>query len=170
MPRLLSTNLLVEKNRLSSDHVWSYLFQLDIQGAPVPYRLAAYDQDVLFHGLLYTRAALDIDQLEEPSHGALITLQVTVGNVDQEMIALFENYWVTVADPQWRVTIWTVDMAQVDETPLTSGEVFSVQQATTDYVTASVDLVAEGVTLASTIPKRRYCASSGFPFLPRLTR
>ena len=170
MPRILSTALLVEKNRIESDHVWSLLFQVEIAGAGAPFRLAAYDQDVYFHGMTFAAYALTVDALEEPTHSALVTLRVSVSNVDQQLIALLENYWVTTGSPDWRVTIWTVDCTQADETPLEAGERFSVQTVTTDFLSATFDLVSEGVTLSATVPKRRYTSSSGYPNLPRKGR
>jgi hypothetical protein len=166
MPRILSTALLIEKNRLASDHVWTCLFQLDIVGAPAPFRLAAYDQDLVFHGLTYFRYSLDVDALEEPTHAALVQLNVRVGNVDQQLIALLENYWATQASPDWQATVWTIDVRQPDETPFGAGEVFTVQHAVTDLVTATFSLVAEGLTLSASLPKRRFTASSGFTSIP----
>ena len=42
---------IAEKNRLESDHVLTCLFQVEIPGAPLPLRLANYDQHLVFHGL-----------------------------------------------------------------------------------------------------------------------
>src|SRR4029450_9324147 len=157
MPRTLSTTLLIEKNKLSSTHPWVYLFEVVITGAPGPYRLAAYDQDVLFHGLNFLRAPLTLDALEEPTNASLVNLRVTVQNVDQEVISLLENYWASSGDPAWTCTIWrmegawsgctawtspiwTIDATQPNETPFFAGEVFTVQQCATDYVNASFDL------------------------------
>lgn len=167
MPRLLSTAMLVEKNRLESDHVWTLLFEVVIVGAPGPYRLAAYDQDVVFHGLTYLRTALTVDSIEQPTHAALVNLRVTMQNVDQQLIALLEFYWAPLASPVWEVAIWQVDMAQPDETPFGSADVFSVQSATTDFLSCTFDLVAEGVSLTAIMPKRRFVASNGFLHIPR---
>jgi len=167
MPRTLSTTLLVEKNKLQSTHPWVYLFEVSIVGAPGPYRLAAYDQDVVFHGLNFLRAPLTLDALEEPTNASLVNLRVTVQNVDQEVISLLENYWASSGDPAWTCTIWTIDATQPNETPFFAGEVFTVQQCATDYVNASFDLVAEGLTLSMLLPKRRYTASNGYTKLVR---
>ena len=141
------------------------LGQLDISGAPVPYRLVNYDQDVLFHGFLFQRASFDVDALEDATSIALVRLRITFGNVDQAFISLLENYWGP--DTPWRVMIWQIDTQQPDETPFTTGEIFQIAQVSTDFVSAMVEVVAEGLTLSSTMPKRRYTASGGFPFIPR---
>lgn len=159
--------MLIEKNRLTSDHPLAHLFQVDIEGATGPFRLTAYDQDVLFHGLTYFRAPLSVDTLEEPTHAALVNLRVTVENIDQQVIALLENYWVFNADPKWTVTIWTVDAMMPDETPYFAGEVFTVQQVTTDFMVGVFDLIAEGLTLSALLPKRRYTASNQYYYIPR---
>jgi len=166
VPRIFSNALLAEKNRLESDHVWTWLFLIQITGAPGPFRLAAYDQDILFHGQTYQAFSVDLDSIEQPTHAALVNLRATVANVDQQMQSLLETYWAPIASPVWDVTIFEIDARQPDETPLTSGEVFTVQQVTTVFVSATFDLVAEGLTLNSSVPKRRYTTSGGFDRLP----
>lgn len=166
MPRIYSANLTQEKNRLESDHPWTFLFELDIQGGPGPFRLAAYDQDIVFHGQTYFRLPCDIDALEDATNAALVHLRVTTTNVDQQIISLLENYWATTGHPQWDVAIFQIDATQPDQTPFGTGELFAVQQVSTDLLQASFDLVAEGLTLTSVVPKRRYTVSSGFLHLP----
>lgn len=167
MPRLLSAALVSEKNRVESDHVFTMLFSAEIAGAPAPYRLAAYDQDVLFHGLVFPAFALDVDSLEDPTTAALVSLRVSVGNVDQAMIALLENYWVNVIEPRWQVTIWQIDAFQPDQTPFGVGDLFSVVQVSTDFRVATFELQAEGLTLTQTVPRRRFTTSSGFQNIVR---
>jgi len=159
--------MLVEKNRLNSDNPQAHLFQVDISGAPAPYRVTDYDQDLAFHGFVYFRAPLAVDTLEEPTHASLVNLRVTLENITKEAIALLENYWVFASDPQWQCTIWTIFALTPDEMPYQNGEVFSVQQVTTDFMVGIFDLVAEGVTLSALLPKRRYTASNGYVGIPR---
>jgi hypothetical protein len=166
MPRILSAALTQEKNRLESDHPFAMLFQLEIENGPGTYRIAGYDQDIVFGGQLFLRAPLDVDLLEEATSMALVHLRVTTNNVDQEFISLLENYWAPVADPLWTVTVWQIDAAQPDSTPFESGEQFSVLSVTTDFVSASIDLVAEGLTLGTILPRRRYTTSGGFDNIP----
>jgi hypothetical protein len=165
MPRLLSAALIREKNQLASDHVITMLGQLDIVGGPVPYRLVNYDQDVVFHGIVYRQAAFDVDALEDATSMALVRLRISFGNVDQAFSALLETYWGP--DTPWQVTIWQIDTRQPDETPFQAGEVFQVAQVNTDFVSATVEVIAEGFTLGATMPKRRFTATSGFPWIPR---
>lgn len=165
MPRLLSAASIREKNQLQSDHIFSMLFQLDILGAPAQLRLAHADQDILFHGITFLRFPLNLDSLEDANSLTLTRLRITAGNVDQGFQSLLETYWGP--NTPWIATIWQVDLMQPDETPFTAGEVFAVMQVATDFVSAVVDLQAEGITLAGTIPKRRFTASSGFPNVPR---
>lgn len=165
MPRILSPQFALEKNRLASDHVITMLFQVDIAGAPVPYRLVNYDQDVAFHGINFMRFPVSVDALEDPTSMALVRLRITVGNVDRAFMSLLENYWGP--DTPWNVTIWQIDTQQPDVTPFGAGEVFQIAQVTTEFVSAVVDVIAEGFTLSGTMPKRRYSTSGGFPFIPR---
>jgi len=78
---------------------------------------------------------------------------------------LLETYWGP--DTVWTATIWQVDLMQPDETPFAAGELFTVMQVATDFVSAVIDVQAEGITLSGTMPKRRYTASSGYPNIPR---
>ena len=165
MPRILSAALVRGKNQLQSDHVITWLFQVDIPGAPVPYRLVNYDQDIQFHGIWYNRSSVDVDALEDATSQSLVRLRGTVTNVDQAFISLLEHYWGP--DTPWVVTIWPIDTQQPDATPFGTGEVFQVVQVATDFLTAVVDLQAEGITLTGTIPKRRFTQSGGFPNIPR---
>jgi hypothetical protein len=165
--RILDAALVSEMNRVESDHVITMAMQVDIAGAPAIYRLINYDQDITFHGLLFTAASFDVDSLEEATTASLIHLRVTIGNVNREMQSLLENYWASVADPQWIVTVWQVDARQPDLTPFGSGEVYSVQNIPTDLVTAIPDMIIEGLTLGRVVPRRRYTTSGGFPSIPR---
>jgi len=97
MPRILSAALVREKNQLQSDHVITWLFVLLIPGAPVPYRLVNYDQDIQFHGIWYNRYSVDVDALEDATSQSLVRLRATVGNVDQAFISLLEHYWGRIA-------------------------------------------------------------------------
>jgi hypothetical protein len=165
MPRLLSAASIHEKNQLYSDHVISMLFRLDIPGAPVPYQLAHADHDVIFHGITFLRFPVTLDSLEDANSMTLTRLRITAGNVDRGFQSLLERYWGP--DTPWIVTVWQVDLAQPDETPFGAGEVFTVMQVSTDFVSAVFDVQAEGLTLSGTMPKRRYSTSSGYPFIPR---
>lgn len=163
--RLYSVAMAIEKNRLESDHVLTCLFQVDIPGAPVPLRLANYDQPIVFHGLTYEPWPVNVDSIEDTTSSSLAHLRVSPQNVTQEMIALFETYWY--ADQDWRVTMWHIDARQPDVTTFESGNVYSLMSSPTDLFVASFDLVAEGMTLNTLLPKRRYTTSSGFPNIPR---
>jgi hypothetical protein len=167
VPLTFSTAMLVEKNRLQSDHAFTWLLQVDITGAPGPLRYAMYDQPVVFHGQTFTPAGIQVDSQEDATHAALVNLRVTFQNVDQQIIALLETYWVTVASPVWTVRQWQIDPLMPDEMPFGNANVYSVQTTATDMVNAVAELVLEGITLSSVIPKHRYIATNGFAFLPR---
>jgi phage-related protein len=132
--------------------------------------LAAFDQDIFFQGNLYARYPLEVEILETPTHAALVQLRVTVGNVDQQLQSLLETYWAPQATPRWEVFVWEIDTTDPNQVPFSAAEVFSVQQVTTDLVSAQFDLTAEGLTLGTIVPRRRFTASSGFLNLPRRTR
>jgi hypothetical protein len=165
--RILNPVLAREVNQLSSTHVFTMCFQVDIENGPLPYRLVNYDQPITFHGLTFLPFPVKVDSLEEATAATLVHLRVTADNVSREFQSLLENYWATVPDPYWEVTIWQIDCLQPDLTSLGSGEIFSVQEVPTDLVTAAPDLLAEGLTLSRVVPGRRFTTSGGFPHIPR---
>jgi hypothetical protein len=165
--RILDAALVSEMNRVESDHVITMAAQIAIAGAPAVYRLVNYDQDITFHGLLYSATSFDVDSLEEATSASLVHIRVTIGNVNQEMQSLLENYWASVADPEWTVTLWTIDARQPDLTPFGTGEVYSIMQIPTDLVTAAPDMIVEGLTLSRIVPRRRYTTSGGYQNIPR---
>src|ERR1043165_480884 len=167
MARLLSPAMVQSKNVIDGGTPWTFLYQLSIAGAPADFRIANYDKDIVFHGIPFLRFPVDLDSLEDANNMALVHLRVTAANVDQQMQSLLENYWLPVADPTWNVTIFQVDVGQVDEVPFEAGEVFRVLSCSTDTVIANFDLVAEGMTLTTVLPHRRFVTSCGFPLIPR---
>jgi hypothetical protein len=167
MARLYSAALQRELNQLESAHVWSMAFELFIAGTSASFRLVNYDQAIAFHGQVFTPFPVDVDSLEDATSAAIGTLRLTVGNVDQQLSALLENYWAPLSDPEWLVTVWELDCHDPDLTELESGAVYRVAQVTTDWLTAVVELQAEGMALGTVVPKRRYSTSSGFQFIPR---
>ena len=166
MPLTLSTNMVTEKNRLASDHPWTWLFQVDITGAPAPVRLAMYNEPIVFHGQTFDPTAMQVDSQEDATHAALVNMRATFENVSQTMIALFETYWVTVSTPIWTVLHWQADITQPNEMPFERANVYSVQQATHNDMNASVDLVLEGYSLTTLIPKYRYTETMGYHNIP----
>jgi hypothetical protein len=165
--RILDPIFQRELNQLGSTHTITMLFQVDIAGAPVPFRLVNYDQPVSFHGLTFQPFPVSVESLEDATVASLVTLRVTAQNVTQEMQSLLENYWAPMLNPDWAVTIWQVDVVQPDLVPFGAGEVFTVSQVVTDFLTATFELIAEGVTLNRIVPRRRFTTSSGFEHIPR---
>lgn len=167
MPRDLAPSLITEYTRLDSDHVITFLLQVVIQGAPGTLCYALYDQDVVFHGLTFTKTQAQVEQLEDATSAALVHLRITVQNITQEFQSLAENYWVGVASPLWQVTVWQIDAQQPDLVPLTAGEAFVVDSIVTDLFAAVFTLTAEGLSLGMVLPKRRYGRSGGFDGIPQ---
>lgn len=165
--RILNPILAREVNQLASDHVWTMILELDITGGPAPFRVANYDQDIVFHGLNFLAFPFSVDSLEEATSASLVNIRVTPENVTQDIQSLLENYWASVADPEWAVILWQVDAVQPDLVPFGSGELFTVSNVPTDLVTATFDMIAEGLTLSRTVPRRRFTTSSGFLYIPR---
>ena len=132
----------------------------------VPYRLANSTEPVTFHGLTFLASGFSVDALEDVTSMTLARLRVTFENVSREFQALLETYWSW--DKPWTARLWyPVDLSQPDEMPFGSAEVFLVAQVQTNMLSASAELIAEGITLSGTVPKRRYTATSGFPGVPR---
>jgi hypothetical protein len=163
--RLYDLAYIAELNRLESDHVLTCLFQVDIPGAPLPLRLANYAVPIVFHGLVYEPWPVNVDSVEDATSSSMTHLRISPQNVNQEIIALFETYWY--ANQDWRVTMWEIDAMQPDVTNFESGNVYSLMSSPTDLLVGTFDLVAEGMTLNTLLPKRRYTTTSGFSNIPR---
>jgi hypothetical protein len=165
MARILSAAMTKEYAQIGSTHPITMLAELLIPGGPVPYRAANWPEDIVFHGLTFVKFAFDVDSLEDATSMALVQLRLTMHNVDQQLQALLENYW----NPEslWEVTLWQIDVNQPNETFMSEGSLYTVAQVATTWTTAVADLVAEGLTLTTTLPRRRYTALSGFELIPR---
>ena len=163
--RLYDLTFIAELNRLESDHVLTCLFQVDIPGAPLPLRLANSDGPIVFHGLIFDPWPVNVDSVEDATSSSMTHLRISPQNVSREIIALFETYWY--ADQDWRVTMWEIDARQPDVTSFESGNVYALMSSPTDLLAATFDLVAEGMTLNTLVPKRRYTTTSGFAAIPR---
>lgn len=166
MPRTISSTLMWELARLESDHVVTFIFEVTIQGAPAVLRYAVYDQDIIFQGFTFSRIPAQVEKLEDATSAALVNLRVTIQNVDRTFSALAENYWSVVANPLWQVTVWQIDAQQPNEVPYAAGEQFVVQSMVSDFWQVTADLVAEGLSMSMTLPKRKYARASGFSGIP----
>jgi hypothetical protein len=165
MPRLLSNAFTRELAQLESARPLVWLFELLVPGAPVPFRVANYPEEVVFQGIVFAPFGVDVDAMEDASTQALVHLRCAFANVDQQLGSLLENYWGP--DTPWTCTMWIVDVQQPNETLWSDGQVYLVAQVTISWRDAVVDLVAEGLSLSSTLPKRRYTALAGFPSMPK---
>ena len=163
--RLFSAALRREIAQIASTHVFTVALELTIPGAPGVYRIVNYDQPILLHGLPFEPYPLDVDSLEDATSASLVHIRVTTANVDQQIQSLVENYWLD--SPDWSVLLWQIDALQPDETPFGSAQPYGVMSVMTDLVTAQFDLLASGWTLVTTLPKRRFTTTSGFPNVPR---
>lgn len=169
MAKSLSAALIASKNALESTSPWTFLYQITITGAGT-FRVVNYDSDITFQGLTFTRFPVRLDSIAEGHAGNIATIRVTAGNVDQQIQSLLENYWASVADPEWTVDIWRIDATQPDETPLAASDTYEVVAVTTDFLAATFELRWAGMTMSRRIPGRRYVRTAGFPNIPRRIR
>lgn len=165
MPRLVSSAMHRELNAIESVHALVWLFELNITGAPVPFRVANYPETIVFHGFEFLPFGVDVDSLEDASSMALVHLRCAFQAVDSQMMSLAENYWVY--PNLWTCLVWQVDALQPNEVLYSDAWVYSVAQLVMQWTDAVADLVAEGITLGSTLPKRRYTSLSGFGEIPQ---
>ena len=106
-----------------------------------------------------------MDSIEDATSSSMTHLRIAPQNVSREIIALFETYWYDNQD--WRVTLWEIDAMQPDVTSFESGNVYSLMASPTDLFVGTFDLVAEGMSLNTLLPKRKYTSTRGFPAIPR---
>ena len=163
----LSSALLQSANAIDGAPPWGYVAELAIAGVSPPFRITSDVVPTVFHGITYAPFPVKTEGLETSSEDVIQRVRMTVPNIDGQIIALCEQYWVAVAEPDWTVSLWAVDFTQPDQTPLTFREVFNVNGVTTDFVNAEFDLAAAGKTLSGQVPGRRYNAASNFNLIPR---
>ena len=163
MPRLLSNNLIQAKNLLESNEAWAWLIELRINDLPIPERYTNYDIPIDFHGNTYTPLGIKIARMEDSDAGRLTRLAAIIENVDQNIISLIENNWLIATQfPNFIVEIWPVFVNQPDEMLESSSYRFRVVRIQTNYVQALFTLIAAGINVNSTLPRRRITKSGGF--------
>jgi hypothetical protein len=170
MPRTLSAALTLAKNQVVSTDPFVWVFQVDSPDFPAPLRFVADVQGLTYQGNTYDPFPVDITAIQENALGERQTLQGICANVDQQVIALLNLYWDAVVDPDWTLSIWQVLRSAPDETPVTDAELFEVLSAETDLLQVSFELSALGIPSRQRSTGRRYTTSSGFRFLPRVSR
>lgn len=170
MPRVLSAALSEAKNALSSTDPFVWLFEINSPDFPAPIRFVNDVQALVYQGLTYDPFPCDITSVSENSMGERQTLQGTVANVDQQVISLLNLYWDAVTDPVWTVSIWQVLRSNPDEVPVTDAEIFEVLSAETDLLMVTFELLAVGIPSRQRSTGRRYTASGGYSFIPRVGR
>lgn len=159
--------LLQSLNTIDGGTPWGLVAELQITGAPVPFRVTSDNVPTVFHGITYQPWPMRTQGVESTAEDVVQRVQMTVSNVDGQIVALCEQYWATAVEPDWTVYLWRVDFSNPDLVPLTFRETFTVDSITTTWIAATFDMSASGRTLSRQSPARRFNAASGFDLLPR---
>jgi len=165
--RALTAALAKSKNALNAPNPWAVLAQIDIVGPTSPFCVTDTDSDVVFHGRRFQPFPFRLNNISENAAAEIRRMTIDAANVDQVIISLAEQFWASVIDPQWTVSLWFIDVTQPDQTPLNGADIYTVTSISTDLFSCTFELQWEGVTLTRSVPARRYSTSGGFPSIPR---
>ena len=174
--RNFSPTLLIEKNKLNSTNPFTHLFEVRIRTATGPpevftyFRLVNLDQPITYNSEVFTPFPIKLESTSDNLYGESRRLSISIANVDQQIIALLENYWAAVLIPFWEVSIWMVDATQPAETPIAVKDVYEVISVSTNLLTSTFELIYKDTALNRLVPSRNYTRSGGFEHIPRKTR
>lgn len=88
----LSSALIAEKNKLSSNSAWIVLLEITVPSYPTVIRLAKNNVDVVFAGQTYTAFPMEIDTSNWTSKGDIPTLGVRVSNIANTFNQILKEY------------------------------------------------------------------------------
>ena len=131
MPRNLSNDFKIEKNKASNKPITLYVLK-EYNGAD-DLRLAEYDSDVIFAGDVYSRFPITHENIGENAQGEINQVSVTLANVSRVIQGYLESYdlrgkkviirkvWAdNLADPNMRTDfIYYIDSYTADEKNVT---------------------------------------------------
>lgn len=148
--KTLNASLVLEKNKIASQSPWILLFELDLDGASY-LRLAAYPEDITFHGNTYTAFPAVIENIKENSQGKFDTLNVSVANIDRTISAYVENNSLLGRD----VTIKIVSKDYLSDSTAYLDFTYRINKIHVSSEVATFELGHENLYLMN-IPRQRY--------------
>lgn len=162
-------------NALHLTTPWCHLVRVEFRTSTGPdiygsREITDYNKEITFNSLTFQPYPLKLGNIEHNSASEIRRLTLSTANIDQIVIGLLEQYWVSVLDPLWIVTVWIVNTVDPSLTPVTTNDKYVILSAKTDFFNVSFECQWEGISLRSIKPSRRYTRLSGFTHIPRRVR
>lgn len=163
------------KNELHVTTPWVHCLLLQFRTATNPdifgsRSVTDHNEPIIFNSIEFTPYPFKLGSVEHNSASELKRLTLSTANIDRAVIALLEEFWTSVLDPLWIVTIWVVNTVNPALTPINSNDKFVILNARTDLFNVSFECQWEGLSLKKIVPSRRYVRSGGFANIPRRVR
>ncbi len=149
--RTVTSTFTAEKNKPSNQPIKLYTLE-NYDGLGTNLRFAAYDTDITYGGLLYTRNAIKYDIITENNQGAIDTVRVSVANVSRMIQSYLEQY-----DLRGRkVTIKTVWANQLADATAFIEDTFYIDSYVANEQAAVFILTSKFDVLSIELPLRRF--------------
>jgi len=129
-----------------------------------------HNEPITFNSIVFNPYPFKLGSVEHNSSSELRRLTLSTANIDRQVIALLEEFWTSILDPLWKITLWVVNTSNPALTPVNSNDKFVILNARTDLFNVSFECQWEGLSLKKTVPSRRYVRSGGFANIPRRVR
>lgn len=163
------------KNELHVDTSWAHCLLIQFRTADGSSIFGSravtnHNESITFNSIQFNPYPFKLGTIEHNSASEIRRLTLSTANIDQAVTALLEEYWTSVIDPVWVITIWVVNTSNPELTPVNSNDKFVVMSARTDFFNVTFECQYEALSLKKIVPSRRYTRSSGFGNLPRKIR
>ena len=149
---------IAEKNAKVNGPIWLYNIELVPGSTAYDIKMAEWDTDITYKGLVFVKYPITHDGISENSSGEIDSLNVTISNVSREMSAYIE---ANDGLRGLKVTIWQVFKNLLADTHAYIEDVFWIdscgynQQAATFVLKGKIDLV--NITIPTRKFSRDYC-------------
>lgn len=171
----LPVELIRLTQELHLDSPWCHLVQIEFRTSTGPdvydtREITDFNRAIVFNSLTFQPYPFKLGNIEHNSASEIRRLTLSTANIDQIVIGLLEQYWVSVLDPLWLLTVWIVNTSDPSLTPVTTNDKYVMLSAKTDLFNVSFECQWEGISVRKILPSRRFTKLSGFPFIPRRVR
>jgi lambda family phage minor tail protein L len=115
----LSTEAMMEKNKLLSNSVFLLLLEVTIPNTATPVRIIANTEDISWRGYDWIAFPFDIDDINETAEGDSATLTLKIGNTDRVMeqyIMLYDAWLKSNPHQNIQVTMYVVNSNNLADT------------------------------------------------------
>jgi lambda family phage minor tail protein L len=150
MPRDLSNNFRIEKNKSANKPINLYL--IEKYNGTDDLRLAEYDSDVTYAGDLYTRFPITHENISENTQGEVDQVSVTLANISRIIQGYLESYDLRGK----KVIIRKVLADNLSDPSARTDFIYYIDHYTADEKNVTFVLSSKFVVLDLELPGRRF--------------